>query len=185
MTEGAKVAARGAILSIPAALAVTYWAGRLFPSIVAWLLGFALFLLTGIKCLLLTPVKPGVAQPHHYKEFYVPALLLQSQHSCGSSGLSGCSLGRVNDRMTYWTSEANSHLPAGTSLDDAQRFFETHGLHLRCCVSGPPGAARYYYATERKVGRFFFTEYDVAVLVALTPARSVESVRVERWGVGL
>ena len=45
MTEGAKVAARGAIVSIPAALAVTFWAGRLFPSIVAWLLGFAFFLL--------------------------------------------------------------------------------------------------------------------------------------------
>ncbi len=43
MTEGTKVAARGAILGIPAALAVMYWAARIFPSIAAWLLGCVLF----------------------------------------------------------------------------------------------------------------------------------------------
>ncbi len=45
MTETTKVATRGAILSIPAALAVTYWASRLFPSISAWLMGYAIFVL--------------------------------------------------------------------------------------------------------------------------------------------
>ncbi len=99
--------------------------------------------------------------------------------------LSACTLGRVNTRVTYWTTETHAHLPVGTSLDDAQRFFATRGLSMRCCVSGPPGASRYYFATDRRVGRFIFTEYDVAVLISFTSDERVESVRVERWGVGL
>ena len=99
--------------------------------------------------------------------------------------LDGCSLGRVNERMTYWDTETRQHLPRGTAFSEAQQFFAARGLTLACCVSGPPGAAKYYFAKERKVGRFLFTEYDVAVLVALGASQQVETVRVERWGVGL
>jgi hypothetical protein len=98
--------------------------------------------------------------------------------------LEGCTLGRVNDRVAYWDAETRQHLPSGTALSEAQQFFAARGLTLACCVSGPPGAAEYYFAKEGKVGRFFFTEYDVAVLVALSPSQQVETVRVERWGVG-
>ena len=98
---------------------------------------------------------------------------------------SGCSLGHVNARMAYWMSETKSHLPTGTALADAQSFFEARGLKLVCCVSGPAGAPRYYFALERRVGRFAFTEYNIAVLVALSPAQQVQSVRVERWRIGL
>ena len=97
----------------------------------------------------------------------------------------GCTLGRVRDRMAYWDAETRQHLPPGTTLSEAQQFFATRGLALACCVSGPPGAAKYHFAKERKVGRFLFTEYDVAVLVALSPSQQVETVRVERWGMGL
>jgi hypothetical protein len=97
---------------------------------------------------------------------------------------SGCSLGRVNERMAYWDTETRTHLPAGTALADARQFFAARGLALRCCVSGSPGAGKYYVAREPKVGRFLFTEYDIAVLVALTASQQVASVRVERWGVG-
>jgi hypothetical protein len=55
MSEATKVAARGAILSLPAALAVMYWASRLFPSIVAWLLGYGFFVLA------LAPIAAGSA----------------------------------------------------------------------------------------------------------------------------
>jgi len=55
MTAATKVAMRGAILSFPAALAVTYWSSRLFPSLIAWLLGYALFVL------LLAPIAAGSA----------------------------------------------------------------------------------------------------------------------------
>jgi hypothetical protein len=107
------------------------------------------------------------------------SLLFASTLSCG------CSLDRVNERVSYWDAETRAHLPVGTSLADAEQFFATRGLTLTCCVSGPPGAPKYYSATERKVGRLLFTEYDVAILVALGDSQRVESVRVERWGVGL
>ena len=87
--------------------------------------------------------------------------------------------------MAYWDAEMRQHLPPGTAFSEAQQFFAARGLTLTCCVSGPPGAAKYYFAKERKVGRVFFTEYDVAVLVGLSASQQVETVRVERWGVGL
>ncbi len=102
-----------------------------------------------------------------------------------STVLAACSLGRVNTRVTYWATETRAHLPVGASLDDVRRFFAARGLRMNCCVSAPPGGSRYYFALERKVGRFVFTEYDVAVLIAFTSDERVESVRVERWGVGL
>jgi hypothetical protein len=99
--------------------------------------------------------------------------------------LCSCSLGRVNERMAYWTSETHEHLVIGSSVAEAQRFFEARGITLTCCVSGPPGAERYYYAVERKVGSFLLTDYDVAILVALGSSKEVQAVRVERWGFGL
>jgi hypothetical protein len=98
---------------------------------------------------------------------------------------SGCSFGRVNERMVYWSTETQAYLPSGTSLADADRFFLARGLKLTCCVSGPAGAPKYYYAAEHNVGRMFITEYDVAILVSLNASQEVEGVRVERWGVGL
>jgi hypothetical protein len=98
--------------------------------------------------------------------------------------LLGCSMGRVDARMDYWNSETKANLPRGISFEEAESFFRQRGVPLTCCVSGPVGAPQYYLATERKVGRFLFTEYNVVVLVALTPGRTVQSVRVERWGVG-
>jgi hypothetical protein len=97
----------------------------------------------------------------------------------------GCSLNRVNERVAYWANETRQQLPLGTSLDDARHFFKARGLALNCCVSGPPGAEKYYFAAQRKVGRVLITEYDVVILVALDSAQRVEAVRVERWGVGL
>ena len=71
-----------------------------------------------------------------------------------SALLSGCALGRVNERVAYWETETHAHLPAGTPLSEAQQFFAARGLDLTCCVSGPTGASKYYSAMERKVGRF-------------------------------
>jgi hypothetical protein len=99
--------------------------------------------------------------------------------------VAGCSMDRVNERVAYWDTETHAHLPTGTTLADAKQFFASRGLALTCCVSGPPGAPKYYSAMDRKVGRSLFTEYDVAILVAMNDAQRVETVRVERWGVGL
>jgi hypothetical protein len=102
-----------------------------------------------------------------------------------TSAISGCSLGRVNQRMLYCEAEIRDHLPIGTPVGEAERFFDARGLKLTCCVSGPRGAPKFYFAKERQVGRFFFTEYDVVILVALSSSQRVESMRVERWGIGL
>lgn len=97
----------------------------------------------------------------------------------------GCTTGRVAARLSYWSSEARDHLPVGTALPEAERFFEARGLQLRCCVDAEPSVPKSYYAVERNVGRLLWTEYDVAVLVRISLAGRVENVRVERWGVGL
>jgi hypothetical protein len=96
--------------------------------------------------------------------------------------LSSCTMGRVHDRMSYWTKQTHDNLPSGTSLADAEKFFTAHGLKLACCVLNPD---KQYFALERKVGRFFITEYDVAILVTLSDTQQVAAVEVERWGVGL
>jgi hypothetical protein len=46
--------------------------------------------------------------------------------------------------------------------------------HLRPCT-----------ASDKNVGRFFFTEYSVVVIVNVSRDGHVEDARVERWGVGL
>jgi hypothetical protein len=99
--------------------------------------------------------------------------------------LSGCTTGRVATRLSYWTTETRDHLPVGTNLPDAERFFEVRGLHLRCCVSAEPDVPKSYFAVERDVGRLLWTQYSVSVLVRISATGQVENVRVERWGVGL
>jgi len=78
----------------------------------------------------------------------------------------------------------HTHLPAGTSLTDAEQFFASRGLSLKCCVQAPPGP-QYHFALERKVGYFVFTQYDVAILVAVDGTQHIKDAHVERWGVGL
>jgi hypothetical protein len=98
--------------------------------------------------------------------------------------LAGCSMGRVNSRVAYWQKQTEIHVPAGTSLKDAQAFFSSQGLELRCCMSGPDiqGA---YSASERGVGRFGFTEYSVLIVADVSASQVVDRVRVLRIGVGL
>jgi hypothetical protein len=98
--------------------------------------------------------------------------------------LGGCSTARLHERMSYWDAETRAHLPVGSTLADAEQFFTARGLSLRCCVSAPPGP-QYHFAVERKVGYVVFTQYDVAILVGLDETRHVDSVHVERWGIGL
>ena len=99
--------------------------------------------------------------------------------------LSGCTTGRVAARMSYWTSETQAHLPVGTELADAERFFEARGLQLRCCVDAEPDVPKSYIASERNVGRLLWMEYSVAVFVRISATGRVEDVRVVRLGVGL
>jgi hypothetical protein len=96
-----------------------------------------------------------------------------------------CTTGRVATRLSYWTSETRDHLPIGTKLPDAERFFEARGLQLRCCVSAEPDLPKSYFAVEHDVGRLLWMQYNVAVLVRISDAGQVESVRVQRWGLGL
>jgi len=96
---------------------------------------------------------------------------------------SGCSTARVDERITYWKAETDAHLKIGTSRHDAEAFFTARSATLKCCVSGPLGPMQ-HYALERNVGRFLWTEYDVAVLVDFSPAEEVRAVHVQRWGVG-
>jgi hypothetical protein len=97
----------------------------------------------------------------------------------------GCTTGHVATRLSYWTSETRDHLPIGTGLADAERFFEARGVQLRCCVSAEPDLPKSYYAVERDVGRLLWTQYSVAVLVRISATGQVENVQVERWGFGL
>jgi hypothetical protein len=96
-----------------------------------------------------------------------------------------CTTGRVAMRLSYWTSETRDHLPIGTELPDAERFFEARGLRLRCCVTAEPDVPKSYFAVEHNVGYLLWTEYSVAVLVRISATGQVENVRVERWGFGL
>ncbi len=66
----------------------------------------------------------------------------------------------------------------------ASAVFKAQGVDLRCCTSGPDFRDA-YVAIERKVGRSFLIEYDVAVIVEVAPGEKIQRVRVQRWGVGL
>ncbi|WP_056447729.1 hypothetical protein [Massilia sp. Root335] len=97
--------------------------------------------------------------------------------------LSGCAHHKAAERADYWRSETASHLPAGTSLDVAEKFFTDRGLQLVCCVNNGTGFKR--YAVEHDVAQSVITHYDVAILVDTTPEKRVSKVTVEQWGVGL
>jgi hypothetical protein len=86
--------------------------------------------------------------------------------------------------VAYWQKQTDIHVPAGTSLDDAKRFFASQGLELRCCMSGPD-IHDAYSATERDVGRFVFTEYSVLIVADVSGNQKIDRVRVLRIGVGL
>jgi len=93
-------------------------------------------------------------------------------------------MGRVNSRVAYWQKQTEVHVPLGTSLDEAKRFFASQGLELRCCMSGPD-IHDAYSATERNVGRFVFTEYSVLIVAAVSAKQTIDRVRILRIGVGL
>ena len=93
-------------------------------------------------------------------------------------------MGRVNSRVAYWQKQTEIHVPVGTSLDDAKTFFSSHGLELRCCMSGPD-IHDAYSASERNVGRFVFTEYSVLIVADVSANQTINRVRVLRIGVGL
>jgi hypothetical protein len=98
--------------------------------------------------------------------------------------LSACSTARVDERLAYWHTETLERLPPGTTLQDAQAFFASRGLKLGCCVSSPPQIVNAYWASEPRVGRSFFMEYGIMILVHLSPDQKVEKVLVQRIGVG-
>jgi hypothetical protein len=98
--------------------------------------------------------------------------------------IAGCSLGRANRRIAYWNKETAAHLPAGTSLEDAQAFFASHGLNLRCCASADE-FDHAYFAMERHIGQYFLMEYDAIITVEITPDRRVGRIHVNWIGVGL
>jgi len=98
--------------------------------------------------------------------------------------LSGCTIWLANSRVAYWQRQTEIHIPAGTTLVDAQRFFAEHGLELKCCISGPD-IHDAYSTTDRNVGRLIFTEYSVLVVADVSANQTVDRIRVLRIGVGL
>jgi hypothetical protein len=100
------------------------------------------------------------------------------------AAFAGCTVGRANARVAYWTEETRVHVPVGSRIEDAQAFFASRGLDLRCCTSGPD-INEAYSATERNIGRFAWTEYSALIVVDVAPDRRVSHVRVLRTGVGL
>jgi hypothetical protein len=97
----------------------------------------------------------------------------------------GCTIGRVNERVAYWSKTTAQKLPPGSTLQDAKDLFAAAGLTFVCCVSAEPDLKPSWYAMERNVGRYFIVEYSVAVLVEVSPDDRILRVGVERWGVGL
>lgn len=98
--------------------------------------------------------------------------------------LTGCSSTAVDARLKYWRTETAAQLPVGVSKRQAEEFFTARGVELKCCVTAPPGP-KLHFVNERKVGNGFMIEYDVVVLVEISAADKVESVSVQRWGIGL
>jgi len=98
--------------------------------------------------------------------------------------LSSCTIGRANSRVAYWQKQTQIHVPVGMPVDEAQKFFASQGLELRCCMSGPD-IHDAYSATERNVGRFVFTEYSVLIVADVSANRTIDRIRVFRIGVGL
>lgn len=97
----------------------------------------------------------------------------------------GCTTGRVNQRVAYWSKTTAERLPPGSTLQDAKNLFSAAGLEFVCCVSAGPDLKRSWYAREPRDGRFLWTVYDVVVLVQVTPDDRIAHLEVQRWGVGL
>jgi hypothetical protein len=104
--------------------------------------------------------------------------------SAAALAATGCTMWQVNSRVAYWQKQTEMHVPVGTSLDDAQKFFASQGLELRCCTSGPE-IHDAYSATEQNVGRFVFTEYSVLIVADVSADKTIDRVRILRIGVGL
>ncbi len=103
--------------------------------------------------------------------------------ACSASLVASCSSSRVDERMTYWSKVISNQVPSGSTIESARSVLATHGLSLTCCVSGPD-EKQSYFAVEKRVGRFLFTEYDVAVIINVSKDNHVADARVEKWGVG-
>lgn len=101
-----------------------------------------------------------------------------------AASISSCSIAAVNSRTAYWRAETDTHLPIGATKRQAEEFFAARGVELKCCVTAPPGPT-FHFTIERNVGRNFLMEYDVVVLVKISATERVESISVQRWGVGL
>ena len=99
--------------------------------------------------------------------------------------IAGCSTHRVKERISYWESETGRYLPQGSTLQQAEEFFSSRGSKLMCCMRSPPQIPEAHYVLERKIGYALWMEYDVAVLVIVSDDQRVQSVKVQRWGVGL
>jgi hypothetical protein len=104
--------------------------------------------------------------------------------SCLAFVVVGCSTARISEREEYWRKITADQVRPGTTLELARTALAGHGLQLRCCVSGPDNRQS-YFGSENNVGRFFFTEYSVVVIVNVSKDGRVQDARVERWGVGL
>jgi hypothetical protein len=98
--------------------------------------------------------------------------------------IAGCSVSRADARISYWTKETQIHVPLGIQIAAAQAFFASHGMELRCCMSGPD-IEHAYSATERDIGRFVWTEYSALIVVDVSADRRVNRVRMLRVGVAL
>ncbi len=97
--------------------------------------------------------------------------------------IAGCSVGRANRRISYWTKETAAHIPVGIPISDAKAFLASRGLDLRCCMSGGD-IDDAYWATERHIGQFIWIEYNAEIVIDVTPDQRVSRVRVFRTGVG-
>ena len=100
------------------------------------------------------------------------------------SAITGCTVGRANARVSYWSAETRAHVPVGIRIEEAQAFFTSRGLQLRCCMSGPD-IDQAYSAMERNIGRFVWTEYSALIVVDVAADHRVSRVRVLRVGLGL
>jgi hypothetical protein len=100
------------------------------------------------------------------------------------SAAAGCTTHRANERVAYWREKARLHVPVESRIEDAQAYFASQGLELRCCMSGPD-IDQAYSAAERNIGRFAWTEYSALIVVDASPEHRVSRVRVLRVGVRL
>ena len=100
-----------------------------------------------------------------------------------ASLISGCAMGRVDERLAFWQEARATHLKPGTPIVDARDFFRSQGNELRCAVEG--SGVRICSATEWNLGHRFLMQYGVNVTIHLSDTETIEDVEVARLGVGL